>query len=175
MKLSLHLQDDQYPFTGLTNTRKVARAIIFNELGEVATHHIHRDDQFGCQSYLETPGGGVDEGESYEMAVERECLEELGAHIEVLECLGSCEDAYNLIKRKNLNKFYLCRLKDMKAGKHLVSRGDSLIEYSEWLPIDRLLEEYARMPNNGVSILVKRRETPFLKLAKSRIAYYLKY
>lgn len=175
MKLSLILQDDQYPFNGLTNSRKVARAIIFNELGEVAIHHIHRDDQFGRQSYLETPGGGVDEGESYEMAVERECLEELGAHIAVLECLGSCEDAYNLIGRKNLNKFYLCRLKDLKASKHLVSRGDSLIEYSEWLPIDKLLDAYAKMPDEGVSILVKRRETPFLKLAQSRIAYYLKH
>ena len=93
----------------------------------------------------------------------------------MLECLGSCEDAYNLIGRKNLNKFYLCRLKDLKASKHLVSRGDSLIEYSEWLPIDKLLDAYAKMPDEGVSILVKRRETPFLKLAQSRIAYYLKH
>lgn len=174
MKISLILQDDQYPFAGFRDTRKVARAIIFNAKGEVAVHHIYRDDQFGKQAYLETPGGGVDEGESYEMALEREVKEELGAHVQVLECLGSCEDAYNLIGRKNLNKFYLCRLKDLDAAKHLVSRGDRLIQHSEWLPLDTVLEEYAKMPDEGVSVLVKRRETPFLKLAKARIAYYLK-
>ena len=86
--LHLHLTDNEYPFTGFTHTRLVARAILLNEQNKIALHTLHRDDIFGNQIYLETPGGGVDEGETFEEAVKRECLEETGTDIQIICPLG---------------------------------------------------------------------------------------
>ena len=90
----LTLLDEEYPFTGFTHTRKIARAILLFPEG-IAIHTLHRDDKFGNQTYLETPGGGVDEGESFEEAVIRECLEETGYQVEVIDPILEVEDAYN--------------------------------------------------------------------------------
>ena len=173
MKLSLNLKDDQYPFSGITEVRRVSRVIAFDSLGRIAIHTVSRDDAFGCQTYLETPGGGVDEGEDYQMAAIREAKEELGDEVQLLECLGECVDAYNLIKRKNENRFFLARIKKEGLPKHFVSQGDLYIKETRLLTPKEIEEGYAAMPEQGVSLLVKRRELPFLRLAFSRLPHYL--
>lgn len=163
--LRLRLADNEYPFTGFTHTRLVARAILLNDRNEIALHTLHRDDIFGNQTYLETPGGGVDEGETFEEAVKRECAEETGAEIQILALLGEVEDAYNLIGRKNINRFYLCRIVSKKK-KHFVSEGDGLIQHTDFYSVDKAIEAYQKQEDHGVAGLVKRRELPFLMEAK---------
>lgn len=164
--LHLHLTDNEYPFTGFTQTRLVARAILLNDQNKIALHTLHRDDIFGNQTYLETPGGGVDEGETFEEAVKRECLEETGADIQVLCPLGEVEDAYNLIGRKNINHFYLCRILSQKE-KHFVSEGDGLIQHTDFYSIDEAISAYRKQEDHGVAGLVKQRELPFLLETKN--------
>ncbi len=164
--LHLHLTDNEYPFTGFTHTRLVARAILLNEQNKIALHTLHRDDIFGNQTYLETPGGGVDEGETFEEAVKRECLEETGADIQVICPLGEVEDAYNLIGRKNINRFYLCRILSQKE-KHFVSEGDGFIQHTDFYSIDEAISAYRKQEDHGVAGLVKRRELPLLLEAKN--------
>lgn len=159
--LHLHLIDNEYPFTGFTHTRLVARAILLNGRNEIALHTLHRDDIFGNQTYLETPGGGVDEGETFEEAVKRECLEETGADIQILCQLGEVEDAYNLIGRKNVNRFYLCRVLSQKE-KHFVSKGDGFIQHTDFYTVDEAIDAYNKQDDHGVAGLVKRRELPLL-------------
>ena len=164
--LHLHLTDNEYPFTGFTHTRLVARAILLNEQNKIALHTLHRDDIVGNQTYLEAPGGGVDEGETFEEAVKRECLEETGADIQIICPLGEVEDAYNLIGRKNINRFYLCRILSQKE-KHFVSEGDGFIQHTDFYSIDEAISAYRKQEDRGVAGLVKRRELPLLLEAKN--------
>ena len=157
----LHLKDEEYPETELTNHRDVARGIVFFPGDRIAIHHIFRDDRFGKQHYLETPGGGVDEGETFAEALARECEEELGYEVEVGECVAEIDDAYNLIARANRNRYYLCTAKEFK-GKHFESEGDDFINDTRFLTIDEAIEAYEAQEDHGVSGLVKRRELPVL-------------
>ena len=68
MSIALSLKDTFYPYEGYDHERKIARAIVMDDKGDFAIHHLHRVDIFGDVRYPETPGGGVDEGESYEDA-----------------------------------------------------------------------------------------------------------
>ena len=166
--LHLRLEDDQYPFSGVTHVRDVARGIVLDEQGRVAIHVIRRDDMFCNQRYLETPGGGVDEGESFETALIRECQEELGYEVEILAYIGEVDDFYNLIGRENHNRYYLAKRKNY-VGVHWVSSGDSLIQETLYLPLDEAIAAYEKQDDTLVAGLVKRRELPILYAAKELI------
>lgn len=162
--LELHLQDNEYPYQGLQCHRLVVRGIVLNERGHVALHRVKRDDIFGNQEYFETPGGGVDEGETLEIALKRECQEELGEEIEPLLEIGLVHDAYNLIKRENENHYFLCK-KLGEGHKHFVSDGDFFIQETLWIPIQEAITLMKNQPDSGVSALVKARELPILEEA----------
>lgn len=162
--IELHLQDNEYPFKGFEKHRLVVRGVVLDERGFVALHRVARDDAFGKQEYYETPGGGVDEGESLEEALKRECREELGEEVVVLQQIGIVLDAYNLVRRENENHYFICK-KISDGEKHFVSEGDFLIQETVWVSLEegvRLLEE---QPNTLVSGLVKARELPIFKEA----------
>ncbi len=164
--VNLELKDTQYQENGFTHTRVTARGVVLDEEGRIGLHLIHRDDVFGNETYYETPGGGVDEGETPEQAVVRECKEELGEDIEVLRALGVVKDAYNLIQRKNENHYFLCK-KLNQGEKHFVSEGDSLIQKTVWVSLEEGIALLKQQSDHGVSALVKARELPILEEAKS--------
>lgn len=163
----LELTDNEYPFSGFTHTREVARGIVFDERGRVAIHRVFRDDAFGRQGYFETPGGGVDDGESFEEALRRECLEELGAVVEIGEEIGEVKDAYHLIGRRNVNRYYFASIKE-RAEKHFASLGDTYIQETLFVPLEEAISRFEAMDDHGVSGLVKRRELPILREAMRR-------
>ncbi len=163
--VNLELKDTQYKEDCFTHIRVISRALVLDEEGRVALHRIHRNDIFGDENYFETPGGGVDEGETLEQAVIRECKEELGEDIEVLQDLGVVKDAYNLIHRKNENHYFLCK-KLTQGEKHFVSEGDSLIQETLWVSLDEGIHLLRKQSDKGVSALVKARELPILEEAK---------
>lgn len=171
MKIVAKLSDSEYPVQGFTHTREIVRALVLDEKGNVAIHNVVRNDRFcptGPQSYYETPGGGVDEGETDEIAIHRECQEELGYDIEIVKELGEVDDDYNLIGRHNKNHYYLAK-RTRYIGKHFVSEGDSLIKATLWIPLEEAIHLYETMPDHLVSGLVKRRELPILLLAKEAL------
>lgn len=62
--------------------RRAARAVLFNDKGEIAFQRIERDD------YAKLPGGGMDPGETIEEGLRRELREEVGCEITVGEPVG---------------------------------------------------------------------------------------
>ena len=166
--ITYHLTDDQYPYQGVDHVRPIARGIVLDEHGNVAIHHIYRDDKFCDQWYYETPGGGVDEGETFEQALIRECSEEIGYEVEIVCPLCDVVDFYNLIKRENHNRFFLAR-RTKEVGRHFASKGDLYIKETLYLPIDEVLRRYEEQDDTLVAGLVKRRELLALDLAKQEM------
>ncbi len=160
-------RDDQFPYLGTKEERLVSRAIVLDERGYVALHTIRRFD-LGMpyeQVYFETPGGGVDEGESFEEACKRECEEELGYSIRILAPLGVVDDYYNVIYRHNLNHYFLAK-REKKVGVHFVSSGDTLIQKTEYYPLEEAIALVEGMDPKYISGLVRQRELPILRLAR---------
>lgn len=61
------------------------------------------------ETYWVFPGGGVEDGENYESALKRECKEELGLEVEVLELMFE----YPFINKKfgeQKEYFYTCKI-----------------------------------------------------------------
>jgi 8-oxo-dGTP pyrophosphatase MutT (NUDIX family) len=63
-------------------TRKAARAVVFDDDGNVALLYVSK------HGYYKLPGGGVEEGEDFEEALKRECLEEIGCDVEIIKPIG---------------------------------------------------------------------------------------
>ncbi|MFT8350907.1 NUDIX domain-containing protein [Clostridium saccharoperbutylacetonicum] len=60
------------------NIRKASRAIVLNDLGEIALLYVSKN------KYHKLPGGGIEAGESIDIALNREVMEEVGTDIRVL-------------------------------------------------------------------------------------------
>lgn len=168
---TFYFKDDQFLFEGVDENRLVARAIVLDDHYRVALHTVRRFD-LGMpyeQTYFETPGGGVDEGETIETAAVRECEEELGYEIEVLCPLAIVDDFYNVIKRHNENHYFLARRKE-RVGVHFVSEGDTLIIDTRYYPIEEAIVLVEGQDDKFISGLVRQRELPILRLAAVEIA-----
>lgn len=169
MKTLFCLKDEEYPTKGKKHIRLISRAILQNEEGLFAIHRIERDDEFGKWTYYETPGGGVDEGETPEEGLVRECLEETGYKVRILEELGIVDDYYNYISRNNINHYYLAKIIGGDGKKVIASHGDSLIAETLYLPIGEIIKLYESMEDHMLPGLVKRRELPIWKLVADKL------
>lgn len=168
MKTILKLTDNEFAFTYIDHTRKVARAILVNEKGEIALNKLHGEDKFGSRNYYETPGGGFKKYETSKQALYREIREETGYDIEILAPIGIVDDYYNLIHRHNKNYYYLCKTK-LFLGKRLEEYEQSMIEKLVWVDIDTAIKLYEKMDVSPVARLVINRELPILKKVKEML------
>lgn len=168
MKTILKLVDNEFAFTYIDHTRKVARAILVNEKGEVALNKLHGEDMFGSRNYYETPGGGFKKYETSKQALYREIREETGYEVEIISPIGIVEDYYNLIHRHNKNYYYLCKTR-LFLGKKLEEYESSMIEKLVWVDIDTAIKLYENMDVSPVARLVINRELPILKKAKEML------
>ena len=156
--------DSIYEVKGKFHKRDIVRAILLDEDNKIVLEVVKRDDDFGYSTYVETPGGGINEGEDHISALKREIKEELGYEIEVIKYLDLVKDYYNLINRENYNYYYLAKIigkcpsskeeleKQILIGEVHLSLDDSIIKYKENV--------------GGVGHLVLQRELPILELLK---------
>ena len=168
MKLLYELIDDQYENLGHDHVRKIVRGIVYNDKKEVALIHIKGDDIFGHRDYLETPGGGVEEGEELISALRRELREELGAEVDDIQEIGEVKDFYNLIKRKNDQFYFMCHLVSL-GNYHRTDEEKRLFDSIRWLPIDDAISEIENTKRTKLSTLVIRRELPILLICKDKL------
>lgn len=165
-ELTLHLQDEEWPFTYIDHDREIVRAIVFDDEGCFYFVRAERDDDFGRATLIETSGGGVEKGEDLLAAIERELKEELGARVEILCKIGVVSDYYNLIHRHNINNYYLCKVLSF-GEKNLMQ--DEIEEFhlsTLKLAYEEAIDEYERCACTKIGRLVANRELPILRQAR---------
>jgi 8-oxo-dGTP pyrophosphatase MutT (NUDIX family) len=158
----LKLQDKQYSFQGISHVRPNARALLENAEGLFAFHHIYLKDKFGQRDYLETPGGGLEGGETPEQAVVREVEEETGFKSKVILPIGLIEDDYNLIQRHNQNYYFYVKVTG-RGQLHQTEQERKMIQQLHWLSLQDAKAWYGRLSQTGISQLIQQRELPIVE------------
>ena len=93
-------------------------------------------------------------------------MEELGAEVEILCRIGLVSDFYNLLKRHNLNHYYLCRITGM--GENHLTEAETKDFHLSTLKL-RYVEavaEYERRACTPIGRLIAARELPVLSRAE---------
>jgi len=168
-ELRLDLQDTEWPLAFISHDRRIARAVLYDADGYFYFIRANRDDLFGKVTHIETPGGGVEEGEDLEEGVRRELSEELGAEVEIICKLGLVSDYYNVIHRHNLTNYYLCRVVSF-GEKHMTE--DEINEFhlsTLKMRYEDAVAEYERNRESAIGRLIANREVPMIKRAKEII------
>lgn len=164
--LTLNLEDTEWPFTEVTHERRIARAIVVDEENYFYFVRVNRNDAFGTGDFIETSGGGVEDGEDLQTAIKRELKEELGAEVEIICKLAEVNDFYNRIYRRNLNNYFLCKVKSF-GEKNLTQQEISDFKLSTLrLTYDQAVEEYKKCSSTKWGRLLINRELPVLEYAK---------
>jgi 8-oxo-dGTP diphosphatase len=117
------------------SSREAARAIVFANDNLVAM--LHATKTF----YYKLPGGGIEAGETNEMALRRECKEEIGCDVEIVKELGSTLEYRKKYKLKQTSYCYVAKIKGEKGIPAL--EKDEIVEGFEtvWLPIEDALKK----------------------------------
>ena len=166
MRIIKSLLDNEYPYIGIEQTREIVRAMILLDDGRFLFHHLEGDDIFGHRDYFETPGGGKEKGEDNLSALARECKEETGYEIVCLSPIGIIEDYYNLLKRKNINHYYLVKAIGEKKETHFASKGDELIKETLAFSLEEAEEGYRKKATTPIARLLMARELPIIEATK---------
>ncbi|PKM69888.1 MAG: DNA mismatch repair protein MutT [Firmicutes bacterium HGW-Firmicutes-19] len=156
MKILGYYNDDQYPIKDITHTRFTARAIIVND-GRFAFVSIQGEDDFGIRDHIETIGGGIEDGESAEDTIVRECLEEAGLQVKIKDFLGVVVDHYHLIQRQTISYFYLVNVISIKEQTDRTELEKTLMGEVLWLSEEESLEMLDK-PVDKVGRLIQRRD-----------------
>lgn len=169
MKLLKTIRDVDV-FGGATNNpilkeRNAARAVVIdeksNKLGMV---YVSKFD------YYKIPGGGIEENENIEEALDRECMEEIGRHIDVIDEIGIITE-YR--EKHNLKQDSFCYLAKTTSDQFKpnftedeIGEGFQLI----WIGLNEAIEKQKNCkPKDYQGAFIKVRELTFLEEAKKKL------
>ena len=150
----------------LSNYREASRGVVLNDDGRVFIMHL---DSIGL---YKLPGGGLDPGETPEQAMVRECSEELGMDVEIIEKLGTVEECRIKGDEFQVSYCYVAKVvgepyeqtleeKELQLGHH-ITECENIDE-----AISKLENCYTEMLGNVEGNLqIKERDTAILRTAK---------
>ncbi len=147
---------------GLMRRRKAVRAIIFDDNKQVAIIHSMNNN------YYTLPGGGIEDSESTEEALVRECREEVGCSVKIIDEIGCIQEIREKKNTINESYCYTARLVD-KSNRDLTA--DEVTEELEviWVPVDEGIKLIKSSGNsqNLYHRYYARRDVAFLKRVRN--------
>jgi len=150
-ELALTLEDTQWEKTEITHDRHVARSIVVDEEGFFYFVRVVRDDIFGNGAFIETAGGGVEDGET--------------ASVEVLCKIGTVSDYYNQIHRHNVNHYFLCLVTSFGKTEMTPKELEEFELSTLKLSYEEATREYKKCAAKPWGVLLANRELPVLEWA----------
>ena len=108
--------------------REAARAIVVDDKGDIALLHVSRD------GYHKLPGGGLDPNEDRLIALQRECMEEIGCNIEVIGEVGFTTECWREDEEKQISYCYLAKVVGPKGVATLTESEKERGFETVWLP-----------------------------------------
>jgi 8-oxo-dGTP diphosphatase len=91
------------------NSREAARAVVLDDDNNVALLHATATD------YYKLPGGGLDDDVDKIVALKRECVEEIGCDIEVLQEIGLVNEWRKIYQIHQVSFCYLAKIVGTKG------------------------------------------------------------
>ena len=141
--------------------REAARAVVLDSNGLMALLHATKDN------YYKLPGGGIEIGETKEAALGRECKEEIGCTVKIINELGFITEYRKKYEMRQVSYCYLAQVIGEKGVANL--EKDEIEEGFEtvWLPIKEATKKIlgSQKAKYEASHMVLR-DSSFLKVAK---------
>lgn len=125
--------DSAYPISKEYAERPTVKAIIFDSEGNIAivgkaVHH-----------FFTLPGGGVDQDESLDQAIVRECLEEVGCEVSIERELGIIDDYRDRDSKHVVTHCYVAKVVGEKQAPSPTEEEAKLGFFVRWVPIHEAL------------------------------------
>lgn len=141
--------------------RKAARALLFNDSNEIAVLYVSKNN------YHKLPGGGIEQGENIESALEREVMEEVGASINVTKEVGTIIEYRDEFNQLQISYCFIGKVKgdilEPSFTESELSNGFQL----KWINFDEAINMLKNdKPNNYVGRFISKRDLTFLLKAK---------
>lgn len=169
MKLLKLFNPENFSESELNNLPKriTTRAVIQNEQGEIALLYSNKFD------YHEIPGGAVDEGETLEQGMVRECLEETGCSVEIIKELGLTQGLRPYNNHYQLNDSYGYFVKKFGDIQENDFDEDEIEENFElvWVTLEKAIELFEELPttDNNFRNYIRERGLLFLNEVKKHL------
>ena len=129
----LQLKNDD--FLGyVKNLRHACRGIVVND-GKVLLGYEEKNDK-----YI-SPGGGLEDGETYEQCCERELLEETGMQIRPKEEYLEIEELF--LDWRHINHYFVCELIKETGSVNLTEAEKNAGCTFKWLPMEQALDIFS--------------------------------
>ena len=153
------IKDDIFPLNDKPlRKRYTVRGLLIKD-NKVGLLHIKGEDHlFGLRNHLETPGGGIDEGETPIDALKREMLEETGFKIKNIKYITTISVEYNLLNRQDVSRIYSCEIDEDTHKINLLEYEKGIFNGYQFYDLDTIEETFKKFSQKGVAEIIYKRE-----------------
>jgi len=114
--------------------RLTGKAIVFDQENNVALIGNK------VNSFYLLPGGGINKDESVKNGIVRECLEETGCHVRLLDYIGTVEDYRDRDKKHCVSYCYTAQLMGEKGELQLIENEKKNGIYVNWVSLNEAVQ-----------------------------------